>query len=91
LTKIIPIAFSPHHRGYSEHKITENVDAEILQVCLDEATDSYNEAILKELQSDSVDDMDENVEWVTQWMSQWTPDMTPEPSAHLRQENDDEW
>lgn len=79
-------------RGYSEHKITENVDAEILQVCLDEAADSYHESILKELQSDTVEEMDNNVEWVTNWIAQWTPDMTPAPSSHLRQQEDgDMW
>jgi len=81
--------FGSFLRGYSEHKITENVDAEILQVCLDEATESYHADIVKELQSDTVDEMEENVEWVTKWIASWTPDMTPAPSWHLKQEYDD--
>ena len=60
------------------------MDAEILQVCLDEALDSYHHSIIKELQSDNVDQMDENIEWVNNWLSTWTPDMTPAPS-HLQQ------
>jgi len=30
-------------RGYSEHKISENVEAEIMQVCLDEAVEVFGE------------------------------------------------
>ena len=79
------------YRGYSAHKITENVDAEMFQVCLDEAMDSYHNSIVHEMQSDTVDQMDENVEWVTQWLSTWTPDMTPAPSHHLKPQDDDDF
>lgn len=80
-------------RGYSDHKITENVDAEILQVCLDEAQASYHASIVMERQSDSVEEMDETVDMITQWMASWTPDMTPLPS-HLaggRNDEDDDF
>ena len=89
LTRNSAASFGSIFRGYSEHKITENVDAEILQVCLDEATESYSADIVKELQSDTVEQMDDNVEWVTQWIASWTPDMTPAPSWHLKQDYDD--
>jgi uncharacterized protein (DUF305 family) len=54
---------------------------------LDEALDSYHSSIIKELPSDTVDQMDENIEWVNTWLSTWTPDMTPAPShSHQAQE-----
>ena len=51
-------------RGYSERKVRENVECEIMQVVLDEAVESYKKEVLLELTSESVDDMEENVEKV---------------------------
>lgn len=65
------------------------MDAEIFQVCLDEAQDSYHESIVREMQSDTVDQMDANVDWVSEWMATWTPEMTPAPSMHLKQQQYD--
>jgi broad-specificity NMP kinase len=36
-------------RGYSQKKLTENIECEIMQVCLDEAQDSYRKEIVWEL------------------------------------------
>ena len=41
-------------RCYSEKKLTENMEAEIMQVVLDEARESYKEEIVIELRSDTV-------------------------------------
>lgn len=56
-------------RQYSQQKITENVEAEIMQVCLDEARDAFDEKIVWELQSDTIDDMDANVERIAAWLN----------------------
>ena len=58
-------------RGYSEKKRSENMEAEIMQVLLDEAKESYDVNIVQELQSNTVDDMDGNVERCKQWVEQW--------------------
>jgi adenylate kinase len=59
------------HRGYAANKITENVEAEIMQVVLDEAMDSYKEDIVIELRSESLEDMEANTEKIVSWINQW--------------------
>ena len=53
-------------RGYSQKKIEENVQAEIFQVVLDEARESYDEDIIVELQSNTIQDMEENVNTIAE-------------------------
>ena len=61
-------------RCYSEKKLTENMEAEIMQVVLDEAHESYREDIVIELRSDTLEDIESNVQRVLQWMQQWAAD-----------------
>lgn len=61
-------------RGYTGKKLDENMDAEIMQVLLDEARESYAEEIVVELRSDGVEDVDGNVERVEQWVENWRRD-----------------
>lgn len=58
-------------RGYSESKRDENMDAEIMQIVLDEAKDAYEEGVVVELQSNTVEDMESNVERVVEWRKHW--------------------
>ena len=51
-------------RGYSDAKIQENVECEIMQVPVDEAREAYKPEIIVELTSNTLDDMDNNVETV---------------------------
>lgn len=60
------------NRGYSSNKIAENIECEILQVVLDEARDSYKPEIVVELRSESVDDMEENIQRVSEWVERFT-------------------
>lgn len=53
------------------NKIQENNEAEIMQVVLDEAHESYDEEIVVELSSESVEDIDSNVERIVQWINSW--------------------
>ncbi|KAF2076482.1 hypothetical protein CYY_002222 [Polysphondylium violaceum] len=58
-------------RNYSQIKITNNIDCEIMQVCLDEAIRSYDEKIIKEMTSNSIEDNEENQNTVGEWYNNW--------------------
>lgn len=60
-----------NERNYPEAKLQENLDAEIMQVLLQEARDSYDEEIVVELTSNSSEEMESNVERVEAWIVQW--------------------
>eukprot|EP01137_Pigoraptor_chileana_P014534 Opistho-2@69272 len=60
-------------RGYAEKKLTDNVECEIMQVILDEARDSYSSEIVHELQSNTVDDMEANVNRIISWIDTYKP------------------
>lgn len=57
--------------GYPLKKIQENNEAEIMQTVLEEARASYAAEILVELQSDTPDEMDSNVDRIVQWVKDW--------------------
>lgn len=61
-------------RKYPEVKLQENIDAEIMEVLLQEAKDSYDEDIVVVLTSNSSEDMDENVDRIEAWLEQWKKD-----------------
>ncbi|KAF0696257.1 Aste57867_12955 [Aphanomyces stellatus] len=58
-------------RGYSEKKVTENVECEIMQVVLQDAQESYVPDIVQELPSVTVEDMENNIERIVGWMNHW--------------------
>src|SRR5271170_4961043 len=58
-------------RGYSLQKIQENNEAEIMQVVLSEAQESYKEDIIMILNSDDVDHQEENVQRIVDWLNNW--------------------
>lgn len=58
-------------RGYHEAKIQENIDAEIMGVVMHDARDSYAQEIVVELQSDTTEQMDENVDRIVTWRDAW--------------------
>jgi adenylate kinase len=61
-------------RNYPAKKLDSNMDAEIMQVLLEEAREAYDEEIVVELRSDRVEDLDENAERVKAWVERWTED-----------------
>ncbi len=61
-------------RGYSGKKIEENVEAEIMRVAADEATESYPSCVVVELSSDTVEDLEQNLGRVQAWVEQWKKD-----------------
>jgi len=50
------------------------MDAEIMQVLLDEARDAFDKEIVVELQSNRLEDVDENVERIEGWLDNWRKD-----------------
>ncbi|PVZ96483.1 hypothetical protein BB558_007637 [Smittium angustum] len=56
-------------RNYNEKKISENMQCEIMMVVADEARASYKEEIVVELDSNTVDDMENNVNFVSNWIN----------------------
>lgn len=61
-------------RGYSEAKRSENVECEIMQVVLEEASGSYAAEAVHEVRSDTVAEMESNVDRVEKWAEQWVRD-----------------
>lgn len=68
-------------RGYELKKIQENNEAEIMQVILDEAREAYDEEIVVELRSETVDDIESNVERILQWSKNWQASRKNAPDA----------
>mmetsp|Transcript_47275 Transcript_47275/g.115128 ORF Transcript_47275/g.115128 Transcript_47275/m.115128 type:complete len:178 (+) Transcript_47275:102-635(+) len=58
-------------RGYSQKKVQENVECEIMCVVAEEARESYKPEILWELQSNTVQDLEANVARIVHQMVQW--------------------
>ena len=58
-------------RDYSEAKLQENLDSEIMEVLLTEARESYDENVIVELKSNDNEDLDSNVERLETWLGSW--------------------
>lgn len=58
-------------RGYAEAKLQENLQCEIMQVCLEEARESYAQEIVIELPNNAVEDRDAGVARVEDWHRAW--------------------
>ncbi|KAI8851801.1 AAA domain-containing protein [Chytridium lagenaria] len=58
-------------RGYSENKITENIECEIMEVVAQEARDSYEAEILVELVSETIENIEENVNRIETWVENY--------------------
>jgi adenylate kinase len=58
-------------RKYDQKKLDENVDCEIMQVILEDARDTYPPEIVIELKSNTMEDLDSNVERIKSWIEQW--------------------
>ena len=61
-------------RKYSLKKITENNEAEIMEVIAQEARDSYEPEVVVELESQSVEDLESNVARIVEWIHAWMRD-----------------
>jgi adenylate kinase len=63
-------------RQYPEAKLQENIDSEIMEVLLSEAQEAYESEIVVELQSNSTDDLDSNVDRIETWVKNWKGNKT---------------
>ncbi|ODV76847.1 P-loop containing nucleoside triphosphate hydrolase protein [Suhomyces tanzawaensis NRRL Y-17324] len=61
-------------RDYKDNKIQENLDCEIMEVIAQEARDSYIPEIVIELGSNTVEEMEENIERIFAWTDNWVKD-----------------
>ncbi|KAJ7900132.1 AAA domain-containing protein [Mycena olivaceomarginata] len=58
-------------RNYPLKKIQENNEAEIMQVVLEEARESYPPEIVVELKSESTEDLEANIARIVDWIVVW--------------------
>jgi len=58
-------------RGYNHRKREENMTCEIMGVVLEEAQNSYDMHIVQEIQSNTLQDLDETIRRVKLWYDQW--------------------
>ncbi|KAF8475438.1 P-loop containing nucleoside triphosphate hydrolase protein [Gautieria morchelliformis] len=58
-------------RNYPLRKIQENNESEIMQTVLDDARESYETDIIVELQSESTEDLEGNVQRILLWIDAW--------------------
>jgi len=61
-------------RRYPLKKIQQNNEAEIMGVVCDEARESYQPGIVVELESNAMEDLEENVARIVTWIDQWMKD-----------------
>ena len=61
-------------RGYNGKKLEDNIDCEIFQTILEEARESYKPEIVHELQSNTSEQLKDNVIRMCQWVEQWKID-----------------
>eukprot|EP00483_Globobulimina_turgida_P011511 UN11533 len=59
-------------RNYTQQKIQENVEAEIMQVIYDEAMETFDKNIVIQLQNDDIDQQEDNIDKIKQWIIQFT-------------------
>merc|ERR1712086_465254 len=60
-------------RGYSDKKIQENVECEIMEVVAEEARESYKQEIYVEFDSNTADEMELNADKLKEWIDNWQP------------------
>jgi adenylate kinase len=58
-------------RDYSEAKLQGNLDAEIFGVLAEEAREAFDEGVVVELKSETVEDIDANCERILEWVKTW--------------------
>ncbi|KEZ40251.1 Adenylate kinase isoenzyme 6 [Scedosporium apiospermum] len=61
-------------RGYPEAKLQENLDAELMDVLIQEAREAYDDEIVVELTSNTSEEMEENIDRIEEWIKRWKLD-----------------
>ncbi|CAM9139810.1 unnamed protein product [Ectocarpus fasciculatus] len=55
-------------RGYTDKKVQENMECEIMQIVQESAMESYDRDIVQILPSNTIDDLESNVERASAWL-----------------------
>lgn len=71
----ISLPLTSWYREYPLKKITENNEAEIMEVIAQEARDSYVPEIVVELKSETTEDLESNVGRIVEWIHAWKKDL----------------
>ena len=58
-------------RKYKQMKVEENVEAEIMQIVLDEVRNSYKPEITLVLPNDTLDQLESNCKSIIKWITDW--------------------
>jgi adenylate kinase len=58
-------------RGYSQKKIDENMECEIMQIVAESAAESYQAEIVHCVPSNTIEDMENNCERLRLWYEAW--------------------
>ena len=58
-------------RGYNDRKREENMECEIMQIVLEQARESYNNDIIYELDSNNMEQLNNNVDRIEIWYNNW--------------------
>ncbi|XP_028029922.1 adenylate kinase isoenzyme 6 homolog [Bombyx mandarina] len=58
-------------RGYTGKKLEDNIQCEIFATILDEAQSSYKPVIIHELQNDTEEQIQKNVDTLVAWIERW--------------------
>ncbi|WPK22829.1 hypothetical protein PUMCH_000046 [Australozyma saopauloensis] len=61
-------------RGYKDNKIQENLDCEIMEVVYQDAINGYVPEIVITLTSNSVEELEDNVDRISAWVETWVKD-----------------
>lgn len=78
-------------RKYEESKIQENLDAEIMEIVLNDAREQYDEQAIVQLESNQIEDVQSNVDRIEKWYENWkasNPKGVPNISVPLSDSSD---
>jgi adenylate kinase len=64
--------------NYSESKIEQYIQSEVFQVCLNEAHEAFDEAIVCQLSNTTDEDLKKNIEYLLKWIDRWPVNDTME-------------
>lgn len=80
-------------RGYKDNKVQENIDCEIMEVVYQDAMEGYVPEIVISLNSNSVEEMEDNVDRITAWIENWVKEhpegVTNELDPDMERSDDD--
>ncbi|RDA84670.1 hypothetical protein CP532_3526 [Ophiocordyceps camponoti-leonardi (nom. inval.)] len=58
-------------RNYSESKLQENIDSEIMDVIIQEAREAFDDEMVIEMTSDTSYDLESNLSRIEEWVTKW--------------------